>query len=145
MRPAILERLRALPTRSAPLPPEAAAVLGALPLPTVVLDGDDRFRFANPAAELFFQLSASSLATHSLRDLLPPDNRLFGVLEQVRRHEAPVHAIKITGDPPLEVRVNGGVAGDHATVASLVNAIPRVLKAPPGVLMMTDIAVPARA
>jgi 4-hydroxy-tetrahydrodipicolinate reductase len=49
----------------------------------------------------------------------------------------------ITGDPPLEIRVNGGVAGDHATVASLVNAIPRILKAQPGVLLMTDIGVPA--
>ncbi|MEA2709271.1 MAG: hypothetical protein QOF78_1872 [Phycisphaerales bacterium] len=55
----------------------------------------------------------------------------------------PHDAIKISGDPPLEVRVNGGVAGDHATVASLINAIPRVLKAPAGVLLMTDIAVPA--
>jgi 4-hydroxy-tetrahydrodipicolinate reductase len=55
----------------------------------------------------------------------------------------PHDAIRITGEPPLEVRVNGGVAGDHATVASLVNAIPRVLKAPAGVLMMTDVAVPA--
>ena len=55
----------------------------------------------------------------------------------------PHDAVKVSGDPPIEVRVNGGVAGDHATVASLVNAIPRVLKAPPGVLLMTDIAVPA--
>jgi 4-hydroxy-tetrahydrodipicolinate reductase len=55
----------------------------------------------------------------------------------------PHDAVRITGDPPLEVRVNGGVAGDHATVASLLNAVPRVLKAPPGVLLMTDIAVPA--
>jgi 4-hydroxy-tetrahydrodipicolinate reductase len=55
----------------------------------------------------------------------------------------PHDAIKITGDPPLEVRINGGVAGDSATVASLVNAIPRVLKAPAGVLLMTDVAVPA--
>jgi len=54
----------------------------------------------------------------------------------------PHDAIKITGEPPLELRINGGVAGDSATVASLVNAIPRVLKAPPGVLLMTDVAVP---
>jgi 4-hydroxy-tetrahydrodipicolinate reductase len=55
----------------------------------------------------------------------------------------PHDAITITGEPPLEVRINGGVAGDHATVASLVNAVPRVLTAPAGVLMMTDVAVPA--
>jgi hypothetical protein len=54
----------------------------------------------------------------------------------------PHDAIKISGEPPLEVRINGGIAGDSATVASLVNAIPRVLKAPPGVLLMTDVAVP---
>jgi 2,4-diaminopentanoate dehydrogenase len=55
----------------------------------------------------------------------------------------PHDAIRITGEPPLEVRINGGVAGDHATVASLVNAVPRVLTAPAGVLMMTDVSVPA--
>ena len=58
----------------------------------------------------------------------------------------PHDAIKITGgagEPPLDVRINGGVAGDHATVASLINSIPRILKAPPGVLLMTDVAVPA--
>jgi 4-hydroxy-tetrahydrodipicolinate reductase len=57
----------------------------------------------------------------------------------------PHDAVKVQGDPPLDVRVNNGVAGDHATVAALVNAIPRVLKAPPGVLLMTDIAVPSWA
>jgi hypothetical protein len=55
----------------------------------------------------------------------------------------PHDAVKITGDPPLEMIVTTGVAGDHATVAALVNAIPRVLKAPAGVLLMTDVAVPA--
>jgi 4-hydroxy-tetrahydrodipicolinate reductase len=57
----------------------------------------------------------------------------------------PHDTVKITGDPPLEMRVNGGVAGDHATVASLVNAIPRLLKAPAGLLLMTDLPLPALA
>ncbi len=73
-----------------PAAPEAAAVLGALPVAAVVLDGEDRFRFANPAAELFFQLSAGSLRTLALRDLLPADHRLFALLAQVRAHDAPV-------------------------------------------------------
>jgi 2,4-diaminopentanoate dehydrogenase len=55
----------------------------------------------------------------------------------------PHDSMKITGNPPLEMRIGTGVAGDQATVASLVNAIPRVLKAPPGVLLMTDVAVPS--
>jgi 4-hydroxy-tetrahydrodipicolinate reductase len=57
----------------------------------------------------------------------------------------PHDACQIEGEPPLNVVVNGGVAGDSATVAALVNAGPRVLKAPPGLLLMTDIAVPCWA
>ena len=57
----------------------------------------------------------------------------------------PHDACQIEGEPPLKVHVDGGVAGDSATVASLVNAAPRILKAPPGMLLMTDIAVPACA
>ena len=57
----------------------------------------------------------------------------------------PHDACQIEGEPPLNLLLNGGVAGDAATVASLVNAAPRVLKAPPGLLLMTDIAVPSFA
>jgi 4-hydroxy-tetrahydrodipicolinate reductase len=57
----------------------------------------------------------------------------------------PHDACQIDGDPPLNLLLQGGVAGDAATVASLVNAAPRVLKAPPGLLLMTDIAVPCAA
>jgi 4-hydroxy-tetrahydrodipicolinate reductase len=39
----------------------------------------------------------------------------------------------------VEAVLNGGVAGDSATVAALINAIPRLLKAPAGVRLMTDI------
>ena len=68
MKAGLLTRRRAAapPAATAKLPPEAAAVLGALPVAAVVLDDEDRFRFANPAAELFFQLSAPSLAALSL-------------------------------------------------------------------------------
>jgi hypothetical protein len=57
----------------------------------------------------------------------------------------PHDACQIEGEPPLKIHVDGGVAGDSATVASLVNAAPRILKAPPGLLLMTDIAVPTCA
>jgi 2,4-diaminopentanoate dehydrogenase len=55
----------------------------------------------------------------------------------------PHDLVRIAGDPPLEMIITTGVAGDSATVAALVNAIPRILKAPAGVLLMTDIAAPA--
>jgi 4-hydroxy-tetrahydrodipicolinate reductase len=54
----------------------------------------------------------------------------------------PHDAIQIEGDPPLDVIIRGGVAGDHATVAALVNTAPRLLQAPPGLLLITDLAVP---
>ncbi len=54
----------------------------------------------------------------------------------------PHDAIQIEGEPPLDVVVNGGVAGDHATVAALVNTARRLLDAPAGLLLMTDLNVP---
>ncbi len=50
--------------------------------------------------------------------------------------------IKITGNPPIELIVTNGFAGDIATVASLVNSIPRVMKAPPGLFTMMDLPLP---
>jgi 4-hydroxy-tetrahydrodipicolinate reductase len=55
----------------------------------------------------------------------------------------PHDACQIEGEPSLNIRVDGGVAGDAATVASVVNAAPRILKAAPGLLLMTDIGVPS--
>ena len=57
----------------------------------------------------------------------------------------PHDAMQIEGDPPLEVLIKGGVAGDQATVAALVNTAPRLLRASPGLLLMTDLAVPRMA
>ncbi|MFO1514063.1 MAG: dihydrodipicolinate reductase [Verrucomicrobiota bacterium] len=57
----------------------------------------------------------------------------------------PHDACQIDGEPPLNVLINGGVAGDGATVAAVVNAAPRILKAAPGLLLMTDIGVPSFA
>lgn len=66
------------------------AILAAVPLPVVVLDGQDRFVFANAAAEQFFQASVASLTQMRLGDLLPEDGRLFAVIGQVRQADAPV-------------------------------------------------------
>lgn len=91
--------------------PAAAAILSALPTPAVVLDGENRFRFANPAAEGFFGLSAPTLAALRLADLLPEDGRLFALLAQVRADDAPVsdHDL-ILESPRLERR---GVVAAH--------------------------------
>ena len=57
----------------------------------------------------------------------------------------PRDSIQIEGEPPLSVVIKGGVAGDQATVASLVNTVSRLLHAPPGLLLITDLPVPRLA
>ena len=48
-------------------------------------------------------------------------------------------AVYITGKPNLEVVVKGGIQGDIATASMAVNAIPRVIQAPAGLLTMKDL------
>jgi 4-hydroxy-tetrahydrodipicolinate reductase len=55
----------------------------------------------------------------------------------------PHDAIVVRGRPDLNLVLNGGVAGDDATVAALINIIPRLLAGAPGVRLMTELAVPA--
>jgi 4-hydroxy-tetrahydrodipicolinate reductase len=50
----------------------------------------------------------------------------------------------VKGTPDLELEIKGGVHGDRATAAMVVNAIPRVVSARPGVLTMDDIPVSYR-
>jgi two-component system nitrogen regulation sensor histidine kinase GlnL len=69
---------------------DAAAILGALPVPVMLLDPENRFRHVNNAAEQFLGISAAWLTQHRLDDLLPPDNPLFMLIEQVRRSEATI-------------------------------------------------------
>lgn len=50
-------------------------------------------------------------------------------------------AVYITGTPSMEVVIKGGVNGDTATVAMVVNSIPRVLGAQAGLLTMRDVPI----
>ena len=86
--------------RSAPRPPDHAALLSALPVPVVLLDKDNRFRFANHAAEQFLGLSMVQLAQHRLGDLLPPDNPIFQLIAQVRESEATISDHDLTLESP---------------------------------------------
>jgi 2,4-diaminopentanoate dehydrogenase len=53
--------------------------------------------------------------------------------------ETPRDHVVITGEPPVDMTIKGGVAGDVATAAIVVNCIPKVLTAAPGVLTMRDL------
>lgn len=52
-------------------------------------------------------------------------------------------SVEIDGSPNLSVRIPGGIHGDIATASSVVNAIPRVLAARPGLHTMRDITLPS--
>jgi hypothetical protein len=54
----------------------------------------------------------------------------------------PGDRVRLTGAPNLELQIPGGVHGDVATAAIVVNAVPRVLAAPPGLVTMADLAPP---
>jgi len=49
--------------------------------------------------------------------------------------------IKITGEPNISSRIDGGVNGDIATCSIILNAIPSLLKATPGLKTMRDLSL----
>lgn len=54
----------------------------------------------------------------------------------------PLDGVRVTGDPPIDLVVQGGIFGDTATVATLVNTAPLVVAAPAGLVTMGDIPLP---
>ena len=55
----------------------------------------------------------------------------------------PHDLVRLESDPPMEAYLKGGVSGDRATVAAIVNTVPRLLAAAPGVRLMTDLPLSA--
>jgi len=52
-------------------------------------------------------------------------------------------SIDIDGSPRLSVKIAGGIQGDVATASLVVNSIPKVMAAPPGLHTMRDLALPS--
>jgi len=80
--------------------PDAAAMLAALPVACAMVCAENRFVFANLAAEHFFAISISHLRHMSLSDLIPKDSPLFALIEQVRAGEIVVSDHDVTFDSP---------------------------------------------
>jgi 2,4-diaminopentanoate dehydrogenase len=55
----------------------------------------------------------------------------------------PYDLIEIDGSPRLSVKIAGGIHGDVATAALVVNSIPKVLDASPGLHTMRDMVLPS--
>ena len=55
--------------------------------------------------------------------------------------DRPRDEIEIDGTPPIRLVLEGGIAGDSATPAVIVNAVPRVVAHAPGLITMLDLPV----
>lgn len=53
----------------------------------------------------------------------------------------PRDEVEIDGNPPIRMRVEGGIPGDTATAAIVVNAAPTVMQAVPGLATMMDVGM----
>jgi len=54
-------------------------------------------------------------------------------------------AVTIDGVPPIHQKISPCVHGDFATIAVIVNSIPKVINAPPGLVTMIDLPIPSAA
>jgi two-component system nitrogen regulation sensor histidine kinase GlnL len=81
-------------------PPDTALILSAMQVPVVLLDRQNRFRFVNHAAEQFLGVSVPQLAQMQLSDLLPADNPLFSLIDQVRQTGVTVSDHDLTLESP---------------------------------------------
>ena len=70
------------------------------------------------------------------RELLVLELKMY-----VGAHE-PHDAIYVQGDPDVDLVIRDGVFGDTATVATLINAIPLVRAASPGLHTMKTVGLP---
>jgi hypothetical protein len=52
-------------------------------------------------------------------------------------------AVEIEGSPALSMKIAGGIQGDIATASIVVNSIPKVLAAAPGLRSMRDLPLPS--
>ena len=55
----------------------------------------------------------------------------------------PYDLIEIDGSPRLSVKIAGGIHGDVATASLVINSIPKVLDATPGLHTMRDMVLPS--
>ncbi|GHC02667.1 hypothetical protein GCM10007047_19100 [Cerasicoccus arenae] len=72
----------------------------------------------------------------------PEGHEIHLDLKMYQGAKDPHDYLRLDSEPPIEATVHGGIAGDLATVAALVNALPRLMQADPGVRLMTELSLP---
>ena len=81
---------------------------------------------------------------HQTIDGRGPINVRLELRMYVGAEDVAADRVVVKGVPEVEMEIKGGVHGDRATAAMVVNAVPRVVTAQPGVLTMDDIPVSYR-
>jgi two-component system nitrogen regulation sensor histidine kinase GlnL len=119
-----LKRVRPAPRTRAPVLPDAAALLAALPSPVLALDRQGTVRFVNPAAEQFFGAGAAALVGENLARLLLPHSPVLALAETVWRtggsiveYDVPVERPRV---PPCSATVQGAPAGEGGDLLVLM-------------------------
>jgi two-component system, NtrC family, nitrogen regulation sensor histidine kinase GlnL len=110
-------------------PPEAeeglaaAAILGALPDPVIVIDRRGRIRFVNPAAEQFLGSGTAALRGSALADLVAPHSPLLSLVDSVRRigNSISEHDVLLDGPRLVSrlVTIQGSLTGEGAEMLVL--------------------------
>jgi len=100
---ALVERFGTKPERGPA--PDAAAILGALSVPVLLLDAEDHIRFANQAAEQALGLSLTQLVQLRMNDVVATDSPLLQIIHQARAHDITIsdHDLALEG-PRLRLR-----------------------------------------
>jgi 4-hydroxy-tetrahydrodipicolinate reductase len=55
----------------------------------------------------------------------------------------PHDRVRLAGEPAMDILFEGGVAGESATIANLINAVPRLIALPPGIRTVLDLPAAA--
>ena len=69
---------------------ETSAIVGALPIPVILVGTKGEMFYVNHAAEQFFDMGAGLLAKHKLADLLPFGSPLLQLVQQTRERGASI-------------------------------------------------------
>ncbi|HQB31047.1 MAG TPA: hypothetical protein PLO86_09770, partial [Syntrophales bacterium] len=97
-----------------------------------------------PVITAYFDLKKGDVAGihHVARGIYKGEMPLLLVLDMYVGAPDPHDSIVIRGTPNIQMRIDGGVAGDQATAAVLVNTVPAVIAAKPGIVTVKDLPSP---
>ena len=105
-------------------------------LEPVVAEDDIETRFLSVTAGQVAGIHHSIIGYVDGRPILALDLRMYVGADE------PHDGVHVVGTPPIDLVVREGIFGDTATVAALVNAVPLVMRAAPGLKTMMDLPVP---